>query len=757
MAESNEKEFNEWSRQVAEWLRRLADRDTAVEAASALFELRGERLGSLPDMDPDFERDELHNRAVYEAANKLLDSELDLLITRWVDRLIEARQNIDAQAAARVGALERDEKPPKFNFGPMLIADETRAAIQAAGKRIDPFLDRLIEAIPSSTRDSCDAYADAMRNAGRGIVRATSTLLDLMRAHGVWSLLPGIRAAMVQAAKFDPSILAMLRRMLHDDDFKVRAGAADLLGSMGDAAIPAADELLEMSARSVEDRYSATFALANQRPPRPQTLDLLEQSLSDPNAYLRRAGVQSIGELHADPERFVPLLIRACDDQELLEDESVPEAAVRALTDYGPAASAAIPRLRQFLDGPIVGRTVDPKLVRRAITAIAGVAAEDADKVAGIVPAVISRRETPASDDERLIPVTHDEHLCYIDTAGQIVLKTAHSYGEPFHCGRAIVHKGGKTFVIDRRGEVVFESKWRDIKSFHEGLAAVKDEKRWGFVDIDGKLVIDPAYYSVTRFSEGLAGIEVEQGKIHLTNSTAMRREGRQGFIDSSGGVVIPPQYLYLEPFSEGRATVCLEYVVKPNPIAGGQERLSDLKHGTIDARGQVIVGAIYSMIQQYNEGLAAVRIGDPVLRSRCGFIDIEGRVILPLEFKSVLGFREGLAQVQRRGRRNRNKTLLIDRAGNTILETELLLGFGGFHEGLCGARSSLLGNWGVIDTTGKMVIEPQFDDVGPFEGGIAPVTRDKWNGLIDRTGRSIWGPTTESVGPSRVLESEWY
>lgn len=756
MAEPNDKEFNEWGRQVAEWLPRLADRNTAVEAASALFELRGERLGSLPDMDPDSERDELHNKAVYEAAVKLLNSELVLLIPKWIDRLIEARHDIDNQNADLVAALERGEKPPKFNFGPMHIAGETRAAIQAAGERIDPFLNRLIEAIPSSTRDSGDAYADAMRNAGRGIVRATSTLLDLMRTNGIWSLLPGIRAAMVQAAKFDPSIRAMLRRMLHDDDFKVRAGAADLLGSMGDAAIPAADELLEMSARSVEDRYSATFALANQRPPRPQTLDLLEQCLSDPNAYLRRGGVQSIGELHADPKRFVPLLIAACDDQEPLEDESVPEAAVRALTEYGPAASAAIPRLRQFLDGPIAGRTVDPKLVRRAIAAIAGVATADADRVAGVAPAVISHRATPASDDERLIPVKHEGRLCYIDTAGQIVLKTPYSRGEPFQCGRAIVREGRKTFVIDRRGEVVFESRWSDIKSFHEGLAAVKDEKCWGFVDIDGKLVIDPAYDSVTRFSEGLAGIEVGQGKMHLTNSTAMRREGRQGFIDSSGRVVIPPQYLYLEPFSEGRATVCLEYVMKPNPIAGGQERLSDLKHGTIDARGRVIVGPIYSMIQQYNEGLAAVRIGDPILRSRCGFIDIEGRVILPLEFKSVSGFREGLAQVRRRGRRNRNKTLLIDRAGNTVLETELLLG-DGFHEGLCGARSSLFGNWGVIDTRGKMVIDPQFDDVGPFEGGIAPVTRDKWNGLIDRTGRFIWGPTTESVGFSHVLESEWY
>ncbi len=451
MVESNKEDFDRWSRAVAEWLPRLASRDTASEAASALFELHGERYQSLPGEGEDFESRELNDKAVYEAAVNLLASDLHLLIPRWIDRLIEARQDIDARTDARVAALERDEKAPKFNFDPLHIARETKAAIQAAGARLDPHLDRLIEAIPSFTRDSGDAYADAMRNAGPALVRATSTLLDLLNAHGVWSLGSGIRAALVQAAKFDPSILAMLRRMLHDEDRGIRGGAADLLGSMGNAAIPAADELLEMSARSVEDRLLAMFALANQSPPRPQTLDMLEHSLADPNGYLRRAVVESIGNLHAEPQRFVPLLIAACDDQELLEDESVPEAAVRALTQYGPAAPAAIPRLRQFLDGPIAGRTVDPKLVRCAIAAIAGVVEEDADKVAGVAPAVISHRATPASDDERLIPVTHGGHLCYIDTAGQIVLKTPYSYGEPFHCGRAIVHEGGKTFVIDRR------------------------------------------------------------------------------------------------------------------------------------------------------------------------------------------------------------------------------------------------------------------------------------------------------------------
>ena len=186
-----------------------------------------------------------------------------------------------------------------------------------------------------------------------------------------------------------------------------------------------------------------------------------------------------------------------------------------------------------------------------------------------------------------MIPVTHGGHLCYIDTAGQIVLKTPYSYGEPFHCGRAIVHEGGKTFVIDRTGEMVFETRWRDIKPFHEGLAAVE--------------------------------VETE---LQLGDALTLTRSGQRGFIDSSGKVVVPLQYLDVEPFSEGRAVVCLEYTMKPNEIADGHELPSDRKYGTIDARGRVIVGPVYSIIQQYSEGLAAASTGIPLVPIWVGAFD---------------------------------------------------------------------------------------------------------------------------------------
>ena len=88
------------------------------------------------------------------------------------------------------------------------------------------------------------------------------------------------------------------------------------------------------------------------------------------------------------------------------------------------------------------------------------------------------------------------------------------------------------------------------------------------------------------------------------------------------------------------------------------------------------------------------------------------------------------------------------------VLETTLNLGWEGFREGLAAAYVG--GAWGVIDLTGRVVIEAQFDDVGPFERGLARVRRGDWSGLIDRAGRFVWGPTTEPCGPDRVIEGPW-
>jgi hypothetical protein len=53
---------------------------------------------------------------------------------------------------------------------------------------------------------------------------------------------------------------------------------------------------------------------------------------------------------------------------------------------------------------------------------------------------------------------------------------------------------------------------------------------------------------------------------------------------------------------------------------------------------------------------------------------------------------------------------------------------------------------WGYIDRAGQVVIEPLFDEAGPFRGELARVeikVRDgRMAGYIDRTGRYVWEPS---------------
>ena len=63
-----------------------------------------------------------------------------------------------------------------------------------------------------------------------------------------------------------------------------------------------------------------------------------------------------------------------------------------------------------------------------------------------------------------------------------------------------------------------------------------------------------------------------------------------------------------------------------------------------------------------------------------------------------------------------------IDKSGKVVIEPQFD-DAGGFSEGL--ARVEKDGKWGFIDKSGKVVIEPQFDEVGDFSEGFGKVKKD--------------------------------
>jgi WG containing repeat len=140
------------------------------------------------------------------------------------------------------------------------------------------------------------------------------------------------------------------------------------------------------------------------------------------------------------------------------------------------------------------------------------------------------------------------------------------------------------------------------------------------------------------------------------------------------------------------------------------------------------------------------------LVSSEHGYIDPIGRRIVPLVFTMASAFSGGVALVRRRGRKWRATSLVIDRAGRVVLELPYPR-IEPFSENLAAAGSGVA--YGFLDREERWAIEPQFDQVASFRGGLAEVQHGDWYGLINPLGEFVWGPTTEGV-LCVELESEW-
>ena len=62
-------------------------------------------------------------------------------------------------------------------------------------------------------------------------------------------------------------------------------------------------------------------------------------------------------------------------------------------------------------------------------------------------------------------------------------------------------------------------------------------------------------------------------------------------------------------------------------------------------------------------------------------------------------------------------------------------------------ARVKQNNKYGYIDKTGKIVIQPQFDEANAFYEGLASVEKNKKWGYIDKTGKIVIQPQFDLAG----------
>lgn len=270
----------------------------------------------------------------------------------------------------------------------------------------------------------------------------------------------------------------------------------------------------------------------------------------------------------------------------------------------------------------------------------------------------------------------------------------------------------------------VFFTDRKEDKSIHSLQAPVGDscllyqpfqneQGKWGFIGIGQqfeKKIIPPKYDDVDLFSNGRACVKLN---------------GLYGYIDKNGVEIIPPRYKSASNFKLNCAFV-----------------KTDDKYALIDTCGKEITPPIfdeYEPINLFEKGLNAVRTGD-----KWGFIDKNGQWVIPAQYDHVFNFRSGLANVY-----NAPDNFYINPQGKTVyppLFDEWLFDPG---DGTCIAFKKD-GKYGFADSTGRVIIQPQYRMAYSFSEGLAYVEDIQGGtGFINLQGEYVIPPDYRFNGPT--------
>jgi hypothetical protein len=269
-----------------------------------------------------------------------------------------------------------------------------------------------------------------------------------------------------------------------------------------------------------------------------------------------------------------------------------------------------------------------------------------------------------------------------------------------------------------------------------------------GLCYLDGKEFLKPTYDDIVGFAEDRAPV----------------RLGKQwGFLDRAGRLVIDTRYQAVHKFVDGLAAVSLPdrgwgFITKDGLVAirPGFYYTDGFSPGTglasayvregaggyINHKGQWVIKPVYKLASPFWEGLALVK--DEI---SWHYIDLNGDNVINLEpsivpvdlFTSL--FHQGLACVI-----INNQYGYINTHGKVVI-TPQYEDASPFSEGLAAVK--LNGKWGFINTRGERLIPPTFDFCCRFSEGLARVTLQGKEGFINHSGHIVIKPEYDWVSPS--------
>ena len=196
-------------------------------------------------------------------------------------------------------------------------------------------------------------------------------------------------------------------------------------------------------------------------------------------------------------------------------------------------------------------------------------------------------------------------------------------------------------------------------------------------------------------------------------------------YIDLEGKIIINPQFEYATLFHDGLALVS----------SGSEKRL----WGYINEEGKFAISPIYKEATVFNEGLAWVVAPNAAPKA----INQKGDIVVTLQnAEKVRVYSEGLAafsvedSIEHWG--------FVDNKGKVVI-TPQFKQVGYFSDGKCAVQNKEE-KWGYINKEGKLIINCQFEDAAAFHDGQAVVEYNDKFGTINEQGKYVINPQFDGM-----------
>lgn len=337
-----------------------------------------------------------------------------------------------------------------------------------------------------------------------------------------------------------------------------------------------------------------------------------------------------------------------------------------------------------------------------------------------------------------------DEKLALLDKNGrEIAQLPGKELGTSFAEGVATVRDGNQFTGIDTTGKAIFTVKAFNVSSFHDGIAPI--QRKVSKMNLGG-LAASVVGIAITGGSniavafDGDGGISFGAGYPysyyrHYNNGSyygagyhaaldfnVSYKDYKMGYIDKKGNEIIPTKNDLNGTLSGGKILVKKDdkygYVdVQGNPVVPAEyEDISYFTKSDADIvaveqkdkyafyqLGKGIVSRWYEKVKPYQDGLAAVDLGE----NNWVYINRQGNRISPLaKYKYAQDFSEGVATVELENKR----LAVIDSQGEKVVDTTTA------YKKIEASRYGLIpvqdknNKWGFLNKKGQSVVQPHYD-----------------------------------------------